>query len=66
MTDPPVGDAEPTRLTTLLLVEDEFWIRRDVAESFRSAGFTVIEAVDGEDTSQCCVRCASISWSPIY
>jgi CheY-like chemotaxis protein len=49
VTDLPLADSEPARFATLLLVEDEIWIRMDLAERFRSAGLKVIEADNGAD-----------------
>jgi CheY-like chemotaxis protein len=33
----------------VLVIEDELWIRIEIAESLREAGFTVIEASNGDE-----------------
>lgn len=44
---PVASDNE--RLRIVLLVEDESLVRMDVAQQLRAAGFTVIEAVNGQE-----------------
>lgn len=45
----PSTDAQ---IRIVLLVEDESLVRMDVAHQLRTAGFTVIEAVDGQEALQ--------------
>ena len=40
---------ENSRNYTILLVEDEFFIRMSMAEELRSAGFTVVEATNADE-----------------
>ena len=43
----PPRNAEST--FTLLLVEDDVWVRMDVGQRLRSAGLKVVEAVNGQN-----------------
>jgi two-component system, OmpR family, response regulator len=45
----PVSVANGSRARVVLLVEDEYLVRRDIADCLREAGFTVIETASGEE-----------------
>jgi CheY-like chemotaxis protein len=44
--DPP---PRPAERVAVLVIEDEVWVRVEIAESLREAGFTVIEASNGDE-----------------
>jgi CheY-like chemotaxis protein len=44
----------------VLVVEDEFLIRRDIAEHLREAGYTVVETASGEEAIAMCKSDMSI------
>jgi CheY-like chemotaxis protein len=49
MEDVAKAAAQPSRAPLVLLVEDEILIRLTSGELLRDAGFTVVEAADGEE-----------------
>ena len=49
LNDVAVPAAQADLIPTLLLVEDEIWMRLDVAGRLRGAGFKVVEAHNGEE-----------------
>jgi two-component system NtrC family sensor kinase len=44
-----VGDHDPPRATTVLLVDDSLTLRMELADAMRAAGYTVITAENGEE-----------------
>ena len=49
-----VSTANGVRALAVLVVEDDFFVRCDIADCLREAGYTVIETESGEDAIALC------------
>ena len=56
----PVLTANGARAAVVLVVEDEFLIRCNIADHLRQAGYTVVEAASGEEAVAICKADMSI------
>jgi CheY-like chemotaxis protein len=50
----PVSAANGARALVVLLVEDEFFVRYDIASCLREAGYVVVESATGEEAIALC------------
>jgi len=50
----PVSTENGVAALVVLVVEDEFFVRCDIAERLREAGFVVIETASGEEAIALC------------
>ena len=50
-----VSVANGARTVVVLVVEDEFLIRCDIADRLRQSGYTVVETASGEEAIAVCV-----------
>jgi CheY-like chemotaxis protein len=55
-----VSVANGVRAVVVLVVEDEYLIRCDIADHLRQAGFTVVETASGEEAIAMCKSDISI------
>ena len=54
----PVPAANGAKALVILLVEDEFFVRYDIASCLREAGYVVVESGSGEDAVAVCSKSA--------
>jgi CheY-like chemotaxis protein len=50
----PVSPAKAIDAAVILIVEDEFFVRTDIADHLRDAGYDVIETASGEEAIALC------------
>ena len=56
----PVSAANGAKTLVVLLVEDEFFVRYDIATCLREAGYVVVESGSGEDAMVVCSKSATV------
>ena len=54
----PISAVNGAKALVVLLVEDEFFIRYDIATCLREAGYVVVESGSGEDAVAVCSKSA--------
>lgn len=50
----PISAANGAKIPVVLLVEDEFFVRYDIASCLREAGYVVVESANGEEAIAHC------------